>query len=343
MSLRESIARLQSTTGIANLSEFFDKSRAGRSLENPDKTAIDDTRKALDNRQKKRAFDKALKDSKPQDRAKESKRNANRDLRRMRKLQRQLEKTHGVGVVPECFPSHLWIQTKLVVSDATNQAGTYYANKSQNKIGIGLLHRAALSPDSDGKNRYTYTGNSRGSVRARSILALGLMMLSLSRPTRRRDRYKRIVKGIPQTLILEALNHPANTKDIHINTLTGKHRESIDNKPTSGDVGWLDALKNIGFLCHWQARWKDTEKPDLKGWHDITANEISPNVKPGGWLVSLNRYWIVTDQYTDPKNAAIRAELMVANMAGNLPEQTMQAPPRTPDGEITPLSLPPPL
>lgn len=329
--LKDIIARIGEHTG-QNLLDHFETGRK-KPQKNPEKKPeneeetveeeISEIREKLPNRTTKKAFDRALKNLRPKNRQKEAKRNRANDIRRLHKLQKRLEKTHGPGTVPELIPSHLYKQTWQCVADSTGAAVIMYLEACPHSIAKTRIRRVALCPDDQGVYKYSFAGNSRGAIRARATAALGLLLVGLSRyKGGRKGQWKRLVKGIPLKSLREALTHPAIRDEIpHINTIIGKHRADPDNLLTDGGVGYLRALKNGEFCYTMQARWREGEKPNQRAWRDIKQNEIVPGKTDSGWKVSLLRFWIISDEYTSPKDAEVRAKMWLDHIAGTLPPE----------------------
>lgn len=231
--------------------------------------------------------------------------------RQLEKLDKALKSAGFEVESPRNIPAHLWKQTQHILADSTGWAAKYYSKLCWHGIGVSLIHRAALNYDSDNKPSCSYAGTSRESLRARSVLALGLLLIGVSKPSGRHGQgWTRLVSGIPQAAILAALRDPFTGERPHRNTLDGTHRQS---DKLNGDLGWLIALKRVGLTYTRQVKWRSGDDPSArKGWANIRPDEVASREKPGGWFVSLARYWIVTAEYIDVKDAARRAELYVA-------------------------------
>jgi hypothetical protein len=298
---------------------------------------IDEVRNDLPRKARKK-FDEELKSQKvsPTDKRRiQAIINNKKNKTKIKKLERALERYGIKNPVPREISFHLERQSKIIISDHTGWAARFYSRICPHKIGVGLVHRAALSYDQDGKPRYSYAGNSRGANRARSILAYGLLLIGLSSPTGRKGQgWSRIVKKIPMDAFLAIFTDPSSGETPHRNTIGGGiHRESSDEE-TSGKVGYLSALRNVGLVYTRQAKWRPGENPaDLKGWADIEPEEMAGGLHPSGWYTSLLRYWIVTDRFTEPRDAAKQAKLWIAWLSGNIPWH------REEDGSYTPSRL----
>lgn len=317
--LRDIISRISTDTGL-DLLPIYDGASSHTKKEIP-KDPIEEKREQLPNRISKKAFDKALRNKKPKNQTKEAKRNRARDLRRIDKLRKQFKDRYGEQEIPKIIPSYLYIQTKDIVSDTTGGAAIAYLKACEHKIAVTLIKRAAFAADENGVNKYSFAGLGRGANRARCICALGLLLLGLSSKTgRRKDRWSRIVKGISIGQLGDAVKHPSpEVKKSHNNTISGAHRWNLKDS-IDGAVGYLDALRNVGFCYAIQAHWLEGEKPDHRAWKDIQQCEIVPQRTKSGYRVSFNRYWIVTDRFSDAVNAATSAELWIAYLAGSLPD-----------------------
>ncbi len=254
--------------------------------------------------------------------------------RQLKKLDKLLEERDIKNPQPMLIPAHLWKQTRHIILDWTGWACRFYSRTCWHKVGVGITNRAALCYDEAGEATYSYVGQSRESIRARSILAAGLLWLGLSRPTgRKKQGWSRIVKGIPQDAFLAALSNPSG-KTPHRNTLDGTHR-ACDKEFTGGSVGYLTALKRAGLLYARQCKWRPGDDPKThKGWEDIQPEEMAGNLQPSGWFTSTVRYWVVADQYSDPVDAEKKARLWLAWLAGCIPWQ------RDENGRFVPVSSP---
>jgi len=259
------------------------------------------------------------------------------------KLEKALKSAGVENPHPTVIGAHLWKQTQHIIADATGWAAKFYSRLCWHRIGVSLAHRAALCFDEiTGVPRYSYVGHSREALRARHVLALGLLLLRLSAHTGRRFQgWMRLVTGIPLAALIAALRDPFSGRRPHRNTVDGTHRAvektqnpdtgKLENTATDGNVGYLTALKAVGLCYTRQAKWRDGQNPaQLKGWADIRPEEMFSAERANGWFTSLNRYWIVSDRFTDPKDAARKAELYVAWLAGSaFPEicdfETLQA------------------
>jgi hypothetical protein len=333
--LRDTISRLSALTDLS-LVEMYDQSR---SVKDPDYDPNEEHRKEvkkhrdqLPNRPTKRAFDKELKKKPKNKRTQEARRNRSADSRRLKKLQRQLDKQYPQDTTPALIPTHLYKSVKHVVADTTGGAADLYLDTCPHKIAVTNIRKIALAIDETGKAKYSFSGINQGAVRARYIAALGLLLVGLSRRTGRKgDRWNRIVKGIPQSVLIQAISHPAkDANPVSYSAFNGTHDKTVRKTALDGSVGYLRALKNGELLYTRQAHWLDGGRPQSRGWEDLKPYEVAPGVIDGKWKVSYCRYWILTDEYTSPKDAARRAELFRDWLGGNLPvdpQRSVQARP----------------
>lgn len=311
--LRAVIGRLASLTDLDLLSEFD----SGHKADARDRE-IERTRAALPNRVLRGRFDRYLQadQTRINDRGRE---HARRNRKRAADLQRKFDRLHQLGTAPKLIPVHLFKMAQHLIADSTGTAAAAYARSCPHKIGVSLARRAALAADATGP-RYSFAGTDRGACRARRVLAAGLLLLGLSARTgRRRDRWGRIVKGIPQTAILACLADPSTRARPSRTGLAGIHRAG-NPLATGGNVGYLKALRNGGLLYSRQARWREGGTPTTRGWSDLTPNEIADRPTDSGWRVSYNRYWLVTDQFASVRDADEKARLWLAWLDGQLPE-----------------------
>jgi hypothetical protein len=311
-SLKDILARASVLAG-QDLGEVYENSRS----------RTEEIRSQLP-KKARRIFDRELhnqKESKADRRQREAIVNKKANRRQLAKLDKLLKDRDIENPYPNQIPAHLWKQCRHIIFDWTGWACHFYSRLCWHKIGVGLAHRAALCYDEDGKARYSYIGQSREAIRARSILAIALLFFGLSRPTgRKKQGWSRIIKAIPQEAFLAAIANPSG-KVPHRNTFDGTHRPSADDY-TGGSVGYLIALVRAGVVYTRQAKWRPGDDPSqLKGWEDIKPEEMAGFVHPSGWCTSTVRYWIVADLYTDPVDAAKRSRLWLAWLAGCIPWQ----------------------
>lgn len=333
--IRGVLESLSSLTG-SDLVSTYEQARADGSRTSGDKGDQGDdaaaVRAALPNHRTRRRFDKEL--TWQEKRNREGHRNQKANNRRIRALEKRLNLSDGEA--PKAMPAHLFKQTKYIRADLTGQATNLYLKMCSNKIAVGLIKRAALSPDADGTPRYSFSGTDRGANRARMIAALGLLYVGLAAKTGRKgDRWNGLVKGIPQSAILAALSDPSTKKRPARSSMSSTKREP-EKTATDGRVGYLKALFNVRLLYFRQAHWREGQPITTSGWDDISENEIPGNKTKTGWYVSLGRYWVVTDSYQSPRNAATRAALWLDWLAGVNPwpetgEDAPQSPPPSPE------------
>lgn len=307
--------RLSQVVGVEGLAETYEKSRSEQKSDESEQ--IDRIRESLPNRQARARYDKELRKQK---KSKHSPKKVKRsNLRLIQRLKDKLSKLDNPK--PALIPAHLWLDCQVMIADSSGKAIREYANQMGNKIAKTRIHRAALGMvrvtdnDSNQENRdraYSYAGTDPGALRARRIFALGWLLVQLSKGTRRKGKYTRLVAGIPQAALIGALRDPFTGSHIYRTTVSGRHRKA--DQP--GEMGYLDALKASDLLYTRQAKWRG-EKPDIKGWEDIRPEEIAG--ERDGLKFSTARYWLVTDQHTNPAQAAEKAILWMDFLAGCQP------------------------
>jgi hypothetical protein len=288
---------------------------------------VERVRKELPNQQTRKRFDKEIdnqtkRQRQSKQRQAEAIRNRKSNKKALAKLEKRL-KAEGINNPhPVLIPAHLWKQTQHILADPSGWAAKYYSKICYHKIGVSIVHRAALCYDADGKPKYSYIGNGREACRARFVLAAGLLLLCLARRTGRHGHgWDRLVSGIPQAAILTALRDPFTGKLPSSSSFNGTHHKT-ELEITDGNVGYLTALKRAG-LCYTRQT-KTAEKhlaKDVKGWEDIRPEEQLGKRTPSGLFVSLARYWIVSAEFTDPVDAEKRARLWVCWLGAVLPER----------------------
>jgi hypothetical protein len=313
--LREILLRLSENSGLDEYISEYDKSVEENRRE------VAETRASLPNRQAKRRFDKEMRREATKKKSyseETSLRQRKKSFRLLKKLDARLKESGAPDCDIRVIPPHIWKTCQHVIADSSGWAAKHFSKKCPDKIGITIIHRAALSFDKNGEQeKYSYQGDSPGSIRARKILAHGLLFEMLARRTGRRGQgWNRIVKGIPQAAIQAVLRDPYSGHRPHINSINGTHRKCSSDE-TNGSVGYLTALKRVGFCYSRQARWKHGADPrKLKGWNDIQPNEMAGKPHNSGWVTSCARYWIVSDSFLDAKEGSKRAKLWVAWLAG---------------------------
>lgn len=260
--------------------------------------------------------------------------NKKSNIRKLEKLEKQLKKSGIDNPDPINIPAHIWKQSQFIIADSSGWAARFYSRLCWHKVGVGLIHKAALPKSIENEN-VTYAGVSPRALRSRSILSLGLGLIGCSKQTGRKNQgWNRLVSGIPQTAFIAMLADPHTGKRIHRNTLTGIHRKNKNY--SNGDIGYLQALKKVGFCYCRQAHWKFGQDPrEIKGFSDLKPSEMAGELHPSGWFTSTVRYWIASDQYTDSKDAERSATLWLAWLAGHIPWQ------RDVKGHFVPISTVP--
>lgn len=318
MDIYSILTRATQVSGVEGLTEIYARHReAINTVVEDGETEIQRIRDELPNTKTRARFDREMRRtgraSEQQRQEKRRKRIIATNLRRIRKLKERL--SHLENPEPRLIPTELWLNAQTIIADTQGRVIAEFARQTSNKIAIARIHRAALGfPDGKGKPAYSYAGLGIGSLRARSIFALGYLLVHLSRGTRRRGRWSRLVTGIPQSAFATALSDPNSPfrEKRGRRTISGVHRSL--GQP--GEIGYLDALKAAEFCHTRQAKWRG-DRPTARGWSDIRPEEIAG--ERDGLTFSLARYWIITDRYKDPREAAEQAQLWVDWLAGCMP------------------------
>lgn len=343
MDIHNILNKLSQVVGVENLDGFYNKSRT---IEKD--SEIDRTREALPNRQARSRYDKELRKQRKTER-KNAKKVNRANLRVVQRIKDKLLKGGIENPFPTMIPAHLWLDCQAMIADSTGKVIREYARTFENRIALTRIHRAALgmiSPEStkniedrdnlgsqadisnpaEMSRAYSYAGSDVGALRARRVFALGWLLVKLSRPTNRKGKYNRLVANLPQAALIGALRDPFTGKQVHRTTVSGRHRYA--GQP--GEIGYLDALKATDVLYTRQAIWKG-ERPTTKGWEDIRPEEVAGETEDG-LKFSLDRYWIISSQHTDPKDAAEQAIMWCDFLAGCQPwEAWLQPEPVTAD------------
>lgn len=316
--IKEILRRAGELAGVdEDLSAIFERAQETRDRE------VEEIRESLPNQKTRRAFDREMRRLEVKNfetNRKKAEQYRKKNAKQLEKLRRRLKLDNKDNPYPKLIPAHDWIMVKEVQADHSGFAVRYYAKTCPHKIAVTICHRAALSYDGE-KPKYSYVGDSAGSNRARSIFAIGMLIVRLSNTTGRKGQgWNRLLKGVPRMAFVAALGDPHDPKNKpHPNTIDGRHR-TAPKAATDGRVGYFNALKAEGLFYTRQCHWRDGENPrEQKGWHDLSAEEMPSTEHPGGWRTSLARYWVVSNQYVDAKNAEKRARLWIAWLAGCLP------------------------
>lgn len=171
------------------------------------------------------------------------------------------------------IPFKLWLLCAMVIADRSGRAARAELAKLKNRAAAGAILRASIAPEQRAERR------SWADLRTRRIAALGLAIVHLAQPTRRRDQWGGgIVRGIARGALCALLRDVMDrrpTATPSVSALRGVHRPggSADN----GQIGYLDALEAAGLLYSQQ----------------LPASEAGRDeVGPSGW--AMNRYWLVT-------------------------------------------------
>ena len=215
---------------------------------------------------------------------------------------------------PTLIPVNIWLNCKVIVSDATGRAVSEFSNQISNKIALSRIHRAALQIDKEGRSQASYRGDDPSALRARRVFTLGYLLLSLATKTARKDGYRYLVKKVPQAAMIAALRSPnGSDESIYRTSFSGTRKQG----QRRGEIGYLDALKKTDFCYTRQAKWRYGGQCLTRGWSDMQPEEIAG--RRGEIAFSLARYWIVTDRFTDVKAVEPRQILSADCMAGFQP------------------------
>lgn len=309
-SLSSILDRISQVTGVDGLRSIYEKSREERAATSEVQDII---RESLPNRQSSPQIEKARKHENRKPQSQKKVKGAN--LRLLKRLKKRVKELVGYDYKPKFISADLWYDCYTIVWDKTGKAIREFSRQCSNKIAIARINRAALGIiDENGERKYSYFGDSRGAVRARSIFAVGWLLLNLAVGTRRKGPYNLLVAGIPQSAIIDMLSGGRKEERIYRTTLSGTHRRTR----LAGEIGYLDALKQSGFCYTRQVKWK-REDPSTKGWEDIRPNERAGS--NGDWNFSTARYWIITSQFNDSKDPDVRSQLWVDHVAGSQPPE----------------------
>jgi len=155
------------------------------------------------------------------------------------------------------------------LADPSGRAIRYHSRRLGHPIAIGAIRRAALVPGADGQCRYSWRDD-----RARRIAALGLALVSLAAPTRRKGQFTLLARGFSRQCLAALLADPWSRARPSLTALAGRHRRGATLE--TGQLGYLRALEAAGLFYAQQ----------------LPAAVCDPGeVGPSGWACS--RYWIL--------------------------------------------------
>jgi hypothetical protein len=116
---------------------------------------------------------------------------------------------------------------------------------------VGAIRRAALVPIDEGAGKTVYDYSD---LRARRIIAEGLLKLSMAQPSNRRDQWRYVTIGLTHAAIRECLKNPWNGRKPTRGAIGGWHRVRADDARRNasaalltGQLGYGNALKLAGF------------------------------------------------------------------------------------------------
>lgn len=202
-----------------------------------------------------------------------------KDQRHLERLRAKLEASGYDldGVKLHTVPTHLKIMVSDILADSTGKAANIYLNRCFHQIAARLIRQAARGQEH--KRPLT-------SIYARRVVALGLVIVALSKRTRAARLHSRLTKGIPENAFLALLRDPHNGQRPGLSALTGRH------KPGAGSVGYLDALKATSLV--------EAEQ--------LPKSRVTPSERLGDY--ALNRYHIIARYPTGPLTEAELDEIL---------------------------------
>lgn len=210
------------------------------------------------------------------------------ERRRLRELQRDdrildrvSQKIHDAGgTIPRHdiarIPSAVWRATAQIIADASGRAARIYLARMPSRAVAGAVLRAA-----------TENGQAWADLRARRIAALGVAMDLLSKRTRRRGPWSRLVIGITRgafaALLADPFDKRAQAKP-SLNACFGVHRAGAAEDADSNQIGYYRALQRTGATYRQQIgqHSRDTLAPCERGF-------------PSGHAPS--RYWLAGEAH----------------------------------------------
>lgn len=243
-------------------------------------------------------------------RLRRSMRQAERDRARLAKVRARQHAEFPGHAAPELadVPHSVYVMVRDVDSDPTGAAGRIWSDRCWNKVGVGMLWRAAFVPDASGRTRYTWAD-----PRARSIYALGLALIELSRPTLRKGGWGYLVSGMQLSILCALLADPHEPTRRPSKSCVGLNRHRVGATLESGQVGYLRALQLAGFLYAQQL-----PPTEVSACERFLVRKISKDGEEILEVHSSNRYWIITDEPTEPRDDDDKRRLVAAHAVGLL-------------------------
>jgi hypothetical protein len=193
------------------------------------------------------------------------------------------------------IPFKVWLMCAQVLADRSGRAARLYLARLQNRPAAGSILRASIAPELGAERR------SWSDLRTLRIAALGLALVHLAAPTRRRDQWGGgIVKGLARGAFCALLRDPLDPRPSATPSVStvfgGAHRPGA--APESGQVGYFVPLAAAGLAYRQQ----------------LPASEVGRDeLGPSGW--ALNRYWIVTAAFELVAEWARRTVLACVELA----------------------------
>jgi len=221
-------------------------------------------------------------------RARKATRAQRTERRRLRELQRDdrildrvTQKIHDAGgTIPRHdimrIPSAVWRTTAQIIADASGRAARIYLARMPSRAVAGAVLRAA-----------TENGQAWADLRARRICALGVALDLLSKRTRRRGPWSRLVIGITRGAFAALLADPFDQRSQakpSLNACFGVHRLGAAEDADSNQIGYYRALQRTGATYRQQIgqHSRDTLAPCERGF-------------PSGH--SPSRYWLAGEAH----------------------------------------------
>lgn len=311
-SLSNILEHLSQVVGVDGLKDRYEKSLLDASKTREVTEVI---RESLPKRQPSPHTEQKTRPQSKSNREKSQKKVKGANLRILARLKKRVKELVGYDYKPKFISADLWYDCYTIVWDTSGKAIREFSRQCSNKIALSRINRASLGIITEnGERKYSYFGDSRGAIRARSIFAVGWLLLNLAVGTRRKGPYNLLVAGIQQSVIIDMLSGGRKEERIHRTTLSGTHRATR----LAGEIGYLDALKDSGFCYTRQAKWQGDD-PNIKGWEDIRPTERAGS--NDGWNFSTARYWIITSRFNDSADSEVRRQLWADHMAGSQPPE----------------------
>lgn len=238
--------------------------------------------------------DELLRDREKQQRA--AQRIVDRNQRRLEQDRKHYVRRFGSVEPPESedprikIPRELFRTVQLLIFDTSGLRARLGLQRMRHREFAASTFHAAVVPLGDGTCRQTVAGTSPGALRARRIVALGVILDELATSTYNRPGVVGLTRGVGVCLLLRMIRDVSSDsepvcpqcKHRHPSRSAFHHRGPDDSNET-GDVGYIVALEQAGALARFQHRHPAKIPARCKSW------EIGTSGYPYSWYFIFGR------------------------------------------------------